>query len=48
MWIVVIDFPCIFLNVFCIPPPNQENHGSKYISLKYVINTTLVDSLYNW
>ena len=28
-----------FFNVFCAPPPNQENLDSKKILLKYYINT---------
>ena len=30
-----------FFNVFCNPPPNQENYDSRQIPLKYDINTRL-------
>ena len=37
-----------FFNVFCVPLPNQENHDSKWIPLKYDVNTRLLDSSVSW
>ena len=38
----------LFFDVFCTPPRNQENHDSKQISLKYDVNTRLLESRVNW